>query len=144
MSGIADYTLACRRLRDDVLRADVAGRRTPATVRAYWEDILAEVHAQPPRRLLVVDELRGPELSADQWYALVEAMRGRGLEGVRIAHVRPAGIAQLEYCEIHARAAGLDARVFDDLAAAERWLRYGTPDLATARTRTVPTGIQRP
>lgn len=90
----------------------------------------------------MVDELQGPELSAEDWFALVDAMRGRGLEGVRIAHVRPAGMAQLEHCEICAREAGIDARAFDDLAAAERWLRYGTPESATGEASTRP-GVQR-
>lgn len=142
MGHSADYSLCCRCLRDGVLRADVTGRRTPKTTQAYWEDILAQVRAHAPRRLLVVDELQGPELSAEDWFALVDAMRGRGLEGVRIAHVRPAGMAQLEHCEICAREAGIDARAFDDLAAAERWLRYGTPESATGEASTRP-GVQR-
>lgn len=139
----SEYRLACRCLRDGVLRAEVTGQRTPATVRAYWEELLVQVHATGPRRLLVVDELRGPALSARDWSDLVAAMRGRGLENVRIAHVRPAGIAQLEYCEISARDAGIDARVFDDLAAAERWLRYGTPEPNAASVRAQPTGEHR-
>ena len=143
MAQSADYLLTCRCLRDGVLRADVSGRRTPAATRAYWEELLGQVRAHAPRRLLVVDELRGPELSAAEWCALVEAMHGRGLDGVRIAHVRPAGMAQLEYCEICAREAGIDARAFDDLAAAERWLRYGTPE-PIADTATLPAGAQRP
>ena len=132
MGPSSDYSLSCRRLRDGVLRADVVGRRTPQSTRGYWEEILLQVRAQAPRGLLVVDELRGPELGAAEWCELVQAMRGRGLEGVRIAHVRPAGMAQLEYCEISAREAGIDARAFDDLAAAERWLRYGTPEPVAA------------
>ena len=61
---------------------------------------------------------------------------------MRIAHVRPAGMAQLEYCEICAREAGIDARAFDDLAAAERWLRYGVPETAPAADAS-SIGIQR-
>ncbi|MGN6513591.1 MAG: hypothetical protein ACTHKZ_08500 [Lysobacteraceae bacterium] len=139
----AGFTLRCRRLRDGVLRADVGGERTPETTRGYWEGILAQVQQHQPRLLLVVDELRGPELSASQWHAIVAAMRARGLEGVRIAHVRPAGMAQLEYCEISAREVGLDARAFDDLAAAERWLRYGSPEADPAAAAPLPAGAQR-
>ena len=142
MDPSADYVLSCRCMRDGVLRADVRGQRTPATTHAYWEEVLAQVRAHSPRQLLVVDELQGPELSAAEWCALVAAMHGRGLEGVRIAHVRPAGMAQLEYCEICAREAGIDARAFDDLAAAERWLRYGVPDTAPAADAS-SIGIQR-
>ena len=48
-----------------------------------------------------------------------------GLEQVRIAHVRPAGLQQLEYCEIFAVELGFQAHVFVDERAAELWLRYG-------------------
>jgi hypothetical protein len=52
-------------------------------------------------------------------------MANHGLEQMRIAHVKPHGLHRIEYCEIFAREAGFDARVFDDEHAAELWLRYG-------------------
>ena len=67
------------------------------------------------------DGLRGNELSSREWKELVDAM-----EGVRIAHVKPYGLDHVEYGEIYAREAGLDARTFSDEGVAERWLRYGT------------------
>jgi hypothetical protein len=73
----------------------------------------------------VCDDLRGAELTREEWCTLVDTMAGRGLEEVRIAHVKPSGLAQIEYCELCAREAGFDARAFADLAEAERWLRYG-------------------
>ena len=103
----------------------MGGPRSLENTIAYWEAILALVLEEPPQWLLVCDDLRGAELDKDEWCTLVDTMAGRGLEGVRIAHVKPSGLAQIEYCELCAREAGFDARAFADLAEAERWLRYG-------------------
>jgi hypothetical protein len=67
-------------------------------------------------------------------------MAGSGLERVRIAHVKPTGLDHLEYCEIYANAAGIDARVFADEGEAERWLRYGA---AAVDSAAVPTRWSR-
>lgn len=124
----ADYSLDLIRVGADGLRAEVRGLRTLEATIAYWESILEHVNARRPRWLLVVDALRGHELAAREWKELVEAMAGRGLEGVRIAHVKPSGLDHLEYCEIYAREAGLDARAFSDEGVAQRWLRYGADE----------------
>ena len=121
----ADYSLKLIRAGAG-LRAEVRGLRTLDTTIAYWEVILDHVNHRRPRWLLVLDELRGHELKASEWKELVEAMAGRGLEGVRIAHVKPFGLDHIEYCEIYAREAGLDARAFADEGVAERWVRYGS------------------
>jgi len=121
-----DYSLKLTRVGADGLRAEVRGARTLETTIAYWEAILDHVKQRRPRWLLVLDELRGHELRAAEWKELVEAMAGRGLEGVRIAHVKPFGLDHIEYCEIYAREAGLDARAFADEGVAERWARYGS------------------
>ena len=125
MSDEVDYSVQVRRVHGGGLRVSVSGPRSLANTLAYWEAILAQVQADRPSWLLLCDDLRGPELTADDWCTLVNAIAGRGLEGVRIAHVKPSGLAKIEYCELCAREAGLDARAFTDLAAAERWLRYG-------------------
>lgn len=108
------------------LWVQVAGESTLANTLSYWQAILDEIlRERPPGGLLLVDELEGVPLSEGQWRELVAAMRGRGLEGLRIAHVKPRGLEKLEYCEMNAREAGLDARAFDHERAAEIWLRYG-------------------
>lgn len=113
----------------DGLRALVTGPRSLDTTIEYWETIARRIGEERPAKLLVVDELEGPELTAEQWERLVEKMLGHGLRALRIAHVKPAGLGQAEYCEIYANIAGFDARAFVDEAEAERWLRYGSePD----------------
>jgi hypothetical protein len=122
-----DYGLALAR-EGDGLRATVSGARNIDNTIAYWETLLEQILRQRPRWLLVDDRLRGEEVTVGEWFALVERMKGRGLEGIRIAHVKAHGMNHLEYCEIFAREAGLDARAFNDVNAAELWLRYGLPE----------------
>ena len=112
--------------KSGALWVQVAGESTLANTMSYWQAILDEIlRDRPPGGLLLVDELEGEPLTEGQWRELVAAMRGRGLEGLRIAHVKPRGLEKLEYCEMYARDAGLDARAFDHERAAEIWLRYG-------------------
>ena len=82
--------------------------------------------ARKPGALLLIDELQGRALTAQEWQSLVEGTRGQGLETVRIAHVKPMGLQSVEHCEIYAKEIGLDARVFDSETNARLWLRYGT------------------
>lgn len=107
------------------LRAHATGRNSLPNAIACWQAIVSELQDRPERALLLVDELHGAPLLADDWRAVLTAMAGRGLEQVRIAHVRPAGRQPVEHCEVFARDAGIEARVFHDEAAGERWLRYG-------------------
>lgn len=128
MAGDAACGIRYRRTRDGGLRVWVGGARSLDSTRAYWLRIVDLVRAQQPQWLLLQDDLAGPELSAEQWRTLVASLVGEGLEPVRIAHVKPSGLAQLEYCEIYAREHGFIARAFVDPAIAERWLRYGETD----------------
>ncbi len=108
------------------LRAHVTGPDASlATAVAYWNAIAAEVRKQHPASLLLIDELGGDPMGEEDWRQLVKQLQGQGLEGLRIAHVKPNGLQQVEYCGIFAREAGLDASVFDNEAVADIWLRYG-------------------
>jgi hypothetical protein len=109
-----------------LLRARVAGTSSFASTISYWLQIVAEVRARKPGALLLIDELQGRALTAQEWQSLVEGTRGQGLETVRIAHVKPMGLQSVEHCEIYAKEIGLDARVFDSETNARLWLRYGT------------------
>jgi len=107
------------------LRVVVSGAGTYENTLAYWQTIAAALQELRAPGLLVIDETTGKPLSADDWKSLVEQMLGKGLERVRIAHVKPHGLQSIEYCELAAREAGLEARVFTDEAEADLWLRYG-------------------
>jgi hypothetical protein len=109
-----------------LLRVHVTGTSSFASTIAYWLQIVAEVQARKPATLLLIDELQGRALTADEWHSLVEGTKGQGLETVRIAHVKPLGLQRVEHCEIYAKEIGLDARVFDNETNARLWLRYGT------------------
>ena len=108
------------------LRVWAEGTSSFAATVACWQQVIEQVRTLAPRSVLLLDELRGRDLTAAEWESLVQATRGQGLERVRIAHVKPQGTDELEYCEIHAREVGLDARVFADEASALLWLREAT------------------
>jgi len=111
-----------------VLRVEVSGPGTYANTLAYWKTLVAAVNEQTPRGLLLIDITTGTELSPQEWKALVDAVSGKGLEAVRVAHVKPHGLQQIEFCELYAREAGITARVFTDEAEADLWLRYGASE----------------
>jgi hypothetical protein len=111
----------------DTLMARVTGASSFEATQGYWQAVVRVVQEREPCFVMLVDELRGPPLSAAEWQALVASLCGQGLEGVRIAHVKPFGLDASEYCEIYALEAGFDARVFVDARTAELWLRYGAP-----------------
>jgi hypothetical protein len=105
-------------------RVHVTGPISLANTIAYWTRIVEGIRADP-KPVLLVDEMQGAPLDAGDWEQLVGAMQGTGLEKVRIAHVKPRGLDAVEYCEIFAREAGFDARVFTDENSAALWLRHG-------------------
>jgi hypothetical protein len=112
----------------EVLRAHVTGvNGTLETTLAYWQALAAEVRRQPPRALLVVDDMEGDPPPPEQLVQFVRAMVGQGFEGVRVAYVERHAqqIPEVEYAEIVARDLGFDARVFGNEAAAAVWLRHG-------------------
>lgn len=107
------------------LRVQVSGPSSFDNTVAYWRAIATELQSRPRDALLLIDELHGEPLSADEWLSLVLAMDGKGLDRLRIAHVKPLGLHDIEHCEIFARDAGIEARVFADERAGEHWLRNG-------------------
>jgi hypothetical protein len=118
-----------------LLRAHVQGTASLENTIAYWTEIVARIRLLQPHSLLLIDELAGTALGAEEWFGLVQAMGGQGLESVRIAHVKPHGLERIEYCEIYAKEAGFDARVFDDIATAELWLRHGEREGGSRRAK---------
>lgn len=122
--GNHELTIGIRRLAHR-LRVEVSGPNTVENTIRYWQAILTEVNAQPPRHIVLIDRMDGESLSSDEWKSLVHSLKGTGLESIRIAHVKPDGQEQLEYCELHALEAGFVARAFYDEGQAELWLRHG-------------------
>ena len=107
------------------IRVEVSGESTYDNTVAYWRVIIAEVQARHPKGVLLIDELLGKPLTAQQWHSLVAMLIGNGLESTPIAHVKPRGLQLVEHCEIYAQEAGFDARVFEDESVADLWLRHG-------------------
>lgn len=122
-----DFHLELRREAVGRLRAHVGGAATFANTLAYWRAIADALATQPARHLLLVDELVGPSLSAEDWAALVAEV-GPRLGRLRIAHVKPNGLDTVEHCVLSAIDAGLSAQVFEDEHLASVWLRYSPDD----------------
>ena len=62
-----------------LLRVHVTGTSSFASTIAYWLQIVAEVRARKPATLLLIDELQGRALTADEWHSLVEGTKQQGL-----------------------------------------------------------------
>jgi hypothetical protein len=107
------------------LRAYVAGESSLEATLGYWRAIAREARETGANSLLLVDELAGEPLGEADWLTLVASMQGEGLEKLRIAHVKPLGLQQVEFCEIFARDAGIEAKVFENESLADIWLQYG-------------------
>ncbi len=107
------------------LRAEVEGESSTAAAIGYWREIARWAREHGAGSLLLVDRLVGEPLTETDWLHLVTSMQGEGLEKLRIAHVRPLGLQEVEFCEIFARDAGIEARVFENETLADVWLRFG-------------------
>lgn len=107
------------------LQAHVVGPNTRENTFGYWQAITEALQSQPVGLLLLIDELEGPPLDAEDWRALV-AEFGPRLGQLRVAHVKPRGLGTVEHCMLSAIGSGLEAQVFADVHAAGLWLRYGT------------------
>ncbi len=110
------------------LRARVTGTNgTLETTLDYWRAIAAEVRRVLPAALLVVDDMEGLPPPPEQLLQFVLAMRGQGMEAVRIAYVERHAeqIPQVEFAGLLANEHGFDARIFAAETDAVLWLRYG-------------------
>ncbi|GAA5072918.1 hypothetical protein [Lysobacter panacisoli] len=107
------------------LRVHVRGAETLENSIAYWRAILTAARDADGCGVLLVDELQGEPLTEEQWLELVVQTDPDRVRRLRIAHVKPRGLQEIEYCELYARANGIDARVFVNETIAELWLREG-------------------
>lgn len=107
------------------MRVHVRGAETLTNTIAYWRSILTAAKDATGTGLLLIDELQGDPLTEAQWLELVVHTDSEQLRRLKIAHVKPRGLQEIEYCELYARANEINARVFVDEVAAERWLREG-------------------
>ena len=110
------------------LRASVSGYGgSLETTVAYWNAIAEEVRRARPLSLLVVDEMDGGPMPPAQLPEFIDAVAGRGFEGLRIAFVEAhfEQLAQAQVAEILACEKGFNVRVFTNEMEAAVWLRHG-------------------
>ena len=116
---------------DDLLLVRVSGDVDAQAVRiAYWREIAALGRARNVRKLLVVDRRKGKPATPPELAELAQLFRGEAAHFDRVAVVEPTPefLPAIEHAEILGQGAGINVRVFGDVAAALRWLRYGSPD----------------
>lgn len=110
------------------LRAGVSGYGgSVETTIAYWNAIGEQVRQTRPRSLLVVDQMEGGPMPPGQLQQFIDAMGGRGFQGLRIAYVEGHfdQLSQAERAEILACEKGFNVRVFANEMDAGVWLRHG-------------------
>lgn len=107
------------------LRAHVSGDSSMEATVAYWREIAQAAREHGADSVLLIDEMTGEPLEEKDWLDVVIRLKDEGLQHLRIAHVKPKGLQQVEFCEIFARDAGIEARVFVSERKADYWLRYG-------------------
>jgi len=110
------------------LRASVSGYGgSLETTVAYWNAIAEEVRRARPLSLLVVDDMDGGPMPPAQLPEFIDAVAGRGFEGLRIAFVEAhfEQLAQAQVAEILACEKGFNVRVFTNEMEAAVWLRHG-------------------
>lgn len=105
------------------VRVHVTGEETLENTQAYWRQIVPRMDAAQGNGVLLIDELVGEPMSELEWLELVLSMEYARLGRFRIAHVKPNGLDEVEYCELFARDAKVDAKVFIDEVEAECWLQ---------------------
>ena len=127
MSQVSDSPYRIRFSSTDFgLKAQVQGvnGRLDVTL-AYWREIADEVRRTQAGGSPSMSSTtsRPPE----QLLEFVQAMRGLGMEQVRVAYVEKhlEQIPQVELASIFANEYGFQGRVFDDERSAVTWLRYG-------------------
>lgn len=110
------------------LRASVSGYGgSLETTVAYWNAIAEEARGARPLSLLVVDQMDGGPMPPAQLPEFIDAVAGRGFEGLRIAFVEAHfdQLAQAQVAEILACEKGFNVRVFTNEMEAAVWLRHG-------------------
>jgi hypothetical protein len=97
---------------------------------AYWRDIVATARARDCRKLVITDRKKQRPATPAELAELTAAFRDHHDTFERVAVVEPtaAFLPAIEHAEIQARSLGINVRIFADLAAAERWARFGSAD----------------
>ena len=113
--------------------AHVSGPQDSFAIRlGFWSEVAAECRRTQAQCLLVRDDLQGEPPEIEELARVIHAMKGKGLEGVRIAYIEPdaASMSLMEMAEVIARECGFLPLVFGDEEEGARWLRYGSVEEA--------------
>jgi len=121
---------ACR-LRFDTqgstLRVEIEGATGTQQARlACWTRLAEEVRRCAAAAVLTIDRREGVLATPREWRALLRELDMAPLKAMPLAYVGSwPRFTQMEALNLSLLERGFHAQVFDDVGAAERWLRYG-------------------
>ncbi|HYG06052.1 MAG TPA: hypothetical protein VD865_06525 [Stenotrophomonas sp.] len=109
------------------LRVELAGATGTAQARlACWTRVSEQVQCSGAGAVLAVDRREGALAAPGEWRALLKDLDLAAFKNLPLAYVGSwPRVAQMEALNLSLLERGFRAQVFDDEAAAARWLRYG-------------------
>lgn len=115
------------RAMGSALRVEISGITDTQQARlACWTRLTEEAARCQASGVLAVDAREGTLASPGQWQDVLQALDMDALRTMPLAFVgRWPRYTELEVLNLTLIERGFRAQVFDDEAAAERWLRYG-------------------
>jgi hypothetical protein len=128
----ADYEVRFEH-RPGYLYAHVTGSQDSFEIRiGFWNEVAAECRRTQAQCLLVRDDLEGVPPPIEELARVIQGMKGKDLEGMRIAYIEPdaAWMSLMEMAEVIARESGFLPHVFGDEEEGVRWLCYGEDEQA--------------
>jgi len=116
------YQLTLER-RSTYLYAQVRGRNSPDTVRAYLAELMDECQRRDCFRVLIDERLEGPRLKASEVFTVASesAMNALGVFQA-IAYVDEKMGEMADYAETLAITRGMPVKTFSSVAQAEAWI----------------------
>jgi hypothetical protein len=123
---VHDYRLHFE-AQGNTLQVEIEGATATQQARlACWTQVAEEVARCGAAAVLTIDRRHGTLATAREWRALLRQLDTALLKAMPLAYVGSwPRFTQMEALNLLLIERGFHAQVFDDLAAAERWLRYG-------------------
>jgi hypothetical protein len=94
---------------------------------AYWQEIVSKSIQTGKRNLLVIDRKKNSPANANELADLLQRFHSFALEFEKIAVVEPNPqfVSAVQFAEIVGIEHDINVRVFNSIADAEHWLKYG-------------------
>ncbi|HVJ38301.1 MAG TPA: hypothetical protein VM687_10950 [Stenotrophomonas sp.] len=123
---VQDYRLRFE-TQGNTLRVELEGATvSPQSRLACWTGVAEEVARCGAAAVLAIDRRQGTLATTREWRALLRQLDTATLKAMPLAYVGSwPRFTQMETLNLLLIERGFHAQVFDEVGAAERWLRYG-------------------